>query len=60
MDTIEDNEKARSKYGYAYGATMKLITQQDIEALQNGKCLAFGVNGFEYVVFISMRIDEDE
>lgn len=50
---IENTEQAKKEYGYMWGADTFYLTQEMIEALLNGKCIA-GDNG-EYVTFIEME-----
>lgn len=49
---IENTEEARYNFGYRYGSERCVITDEDIEALKNGKCLAFDINDDEYVAFV--------
>lgn len=51
---IENTSEARDQYGYAYGADYFTISKEDIEALNNGKCLAVDINAGEYVAFIAL------
>lgn len=52
---IENSTEGRREYGTAYGAETFIITEEDIEALRNGKALAVDINGGEYVAFIAME-----
>ena len=51
---IENTEHARDEYGHCYGSEEYILTEADIEALKNGKCLATDINLGEYAIFISM------
>lgn len=55
---IENTDEARAQYGYAYGADFFVISKEDIEALNNGKCLAVDINAGEYVAFITLEKEE--
>jgi hypothetical protein len=55
---IENNWKAMEQYGYLYGCSHEIITEENIQALFDGKCLAIPVND-EYVTFIAMSEAEN-
>lgn len=56
---IENTSEARARYGYAYGADYLIVSKEDIEALNNGKCLACDINAGEYVAFITLEKEKN-
>lgn len=57
--TINNTERARDEYGHCYGSEEYILTEADIKALKNGKCLATDINLGEYAIFISMPKKDD-
>ena len=52
MEIIENTHEAQENFGFGYGASHLIITPEQLEALNNGKCLAS--NDGEYSTFISL------
>lgn len=50
IQIIENTEKAMKKFGYFYGAEVVHLTKEHIDALLNGKAIAF-TDG-EYSTFL--------
>ena len=55
---IENTEKARDEYGTCYGVNYLKISKEDIQALKEGKCLAY--DDGEYSTFIIAGNEEYE
>jgi hypothetical protein len=56
---IENTEKARDTFGWSYGGEVIIITKENINALLDGKQLAY-CDG-EYSHFVTMNyVDETE
>jgi hypothetical protein len=53
---IEGGKEARDKYGHSYGSSGVVITEEDIQALKDGKQLVF--DGGEYNMFIMLEKSE--
>lgn len=51
---INDNVESRDKFGYFYGAQEYELSENDIQALYDGKALAGSINDDEYSVFITL------
>lgn len=54
IDIIENTKEAENNYGHGWGSSTVVITHNHIEALLNGKQLAF--NDGEYSTFVTMNI----
>jgi len=54
VEIIDNTKEAEDKYGHLWGSSTVVITQEHIDALLNGKQLAF--NDGEYSQFITMHI----
>ncbi len=52
MNIIENSNKDRDQYGHCYGSENIILTSEHINALLNGKCVAF--DDGEYTHFLSM------
>jgi hypothetical protein len=50
---IEATEEAQNKYGWMDGSDLVILKNEHMEALKNGKCLAW--NDGEYVTFVVME-----
>lgn len=50
---IENTEKAKEEHGYQWGYDEIELTQEMINALNKGKCLAY--DDGEYMHFISLK-----
>lgn len=53
---LDNTKEARDKYGYAYGADTVLLTDAEIAALQNGKCLAFTDGEYNHFIIIEKHV----
>jgi len=53
---IENTYEAKKEYGFNYGANMIVISQYQLMALLNGKCLAW--DDAEYSTFIELEKEE--
>lgn len=53
LTIIENTQKARKEHGYAWGGEDVILSPQYMQALQDGKCVAF-YDG-EYVTFLSTQ-----
>lgn len=51
-EIIENTIEAKREFGYCYGLFPIELTQADIKALNEGKCIAATINAEEYSVFI--------
>lgn len=51
---IEPTEKAMNQYGHACGSDKVVLKDEQLNALRDGKLLAFDINGREYVCFICL------
>ncbi len=49
---IDATFKAAESFGFNYSEEVLMITQEEWEKIKNGKCLAVGVNGHEYSLFL--------
>lgn len=47
---IEDTKEARDKFGHAHGSHDLVLTDEEREAIENGKVVA--MYGGEYVTFV--------
>lgn len=54
VEIIENTKQGEDAYGHGYGSDTVVITREHVEALLNGKQLAF--NDGEYSHFITMNI----
>ena len=50
---IENTKEARKEYGEMYGANEIALTNKEIKALCEGKCIA--TNDGEYVTFLTLK-----
>lgn len=50
---IENSKKGRDEFGYNCGSQTYVITENDIDALRNGKQIACNIN-CEYSIFIEL------
>lgn len=53
IDIIDDTDEARKAFGYHYGCELQDISKEQLDALLNGKCLAY-FDG-EYAHFLVFR-----
>lgn len=51
MTVIDSGEAAREEFGEIFGGYRARVSQEQIDALQNGKQLAINVND-EYMIFL--------
>ncbi|HHT97486.1 MAG TPA: hypothetical protein GXZ90_06300 [Clostridiales bacterium] len=54
VEIIDNTKEAEDNYGHLWGSSTAVITQEHIDALLNGKQIAF--NDGEYSQFITMNI----
>mgnify|MGYP003447384962 FL=1 len=57
FEIIENTKRGRNKYGYNFGSQTYVITENDIDALRNGKQIASTIND-EYSIFIQLESDK--
>lgn len=55
VEIIENTEKAENEFGRCYGSFKIELTNEEIEALKEGKELATTINAKEYTIFISRK-----
>jgi len=55
IQIIESTEEARDAYGYGCGADHIALTDEHLQALRDGKTLAW--NDSEYVTFVMLKTD---
>ena len=53
MKIIKNTMKARKKYWLCYGYNNLILSEEDIQALIDGKCIAW--DDLEYSTFISLK-----
>ena len=58
MEIIENSNKSRDEYGHCYGSENIILTIEQVNALLNGKCIAF--DDGEYTHFLSMVEPESD
>lgn len=58
LTIIENTDKAREEYGTLWGINYINISEEDIKALYEGKCLAY--DDGEYSTFITLDKEDDE
>ena len=54
-EIIENTDEAKKVFGYCYGGFHIELTEEDIQALLNNKCIAATINSEEYSVFIALK-----
>lgn len=54
VEIIDNTKEAEDNYGHSWGSSTAVIMQEHIDALLNGKQIAF--NDGEYSQFITMNI----
>ena len=50
---IDNTKEARENYGHLHGSTILELTQEQLDAIKDGKCLAW--NDGEYSKFIVLK-----
>lgn len=60
VTVIENSREAMEKYGFNYGKFTFEATKEQIEALLNGKILAFEINLGEYAGFLRLKKEEEK
>lgn len=51
---INDDEEPRDKFGRFYGGGEYVLSENDIQALLDGKALAAEINDEEFAIFITL------
>lgn len=59
VEIIENTEKAENEFGRCYGSFKIELTDEEIEALKEGKELATTINAKEYTIFISKEVRKE-
>lgn len=52
---IENTKEAKMDFGIAHGVEKIELTNEMIDALKDGKCIAVDINCGEYVGFITLK-----
>lgn len=53
-EIIDNTNNAKKSFGFLYGGIEVTLSDEELTALQNGKCVALTVND-EYVVFLTAK-----
>lgn len=51
---IDDDDESRDKFGRFHGGGEYVLSENDIQALLDGKALAAEINGEEYAIFVTL------